>query len=74
MRAQRVRAGQINQFDRCVIRLEPAHVAFDGHAGIIPDALAQTREPVEQGAFTGIRSPDDRNAGICLPPDGYVFE
>jgi hypothetical protein len=48
-------------------------VPLDRNAGIIADALSQARQSIEKSALTGVRTADNRNAGLWLPAYGYVI-
>ena len=60
-------AGKINQLDGLVVCLQSADVAFDGDARVVTDALSHACQTIEERTFSGIRAPDNRNAGVRLP-------
>jgi hypothetical protein len=72
MRAETMRAGQVDELDDAVISPEGADMLFDGDARVITDALSQARQAIEQCAFARIGATDNRNAGSRLPAYGNV--
>jgi hypothetical protein len=60
-------ARKINQLNRLVVRLQRADVSFDGDARIVTDALSQARQTIKERTFSGIRTTDNRYAGVRLP-------
>ena len=74
VRAQCMRAGQINQFDRDVIDTNRADMAFNSDARVISDALPQTRQAIEYRAFATVGIADHRYAGNGLPAYGYLAD
>ncbi len=74
MGAEPMRTRQVDEFDRLIVGLESADMAFDSDARIIADSLPQARQAIEQCAFPRIRTANNRYAGIRLPAPGNVFE
>ncbi len=72
MCAESVRARKVDELDGLVVRLQRSGVPLDRDARVIADALPQTSQTIEQSAFTGIRTADNRNAGDRAPAYGYV--
>ena len=67
VRAERVRAGKVNELDATIIELGDADVPLNGYAWVVTNALVQSRQSIEQRALTAIRISDHRDAGIGLP-------
>src|SRR5437868_2463200 len=70
-RIQAVHTGQIDKdYFAILIHLRPAHALFDSNAGEIRNLLPETRKPVEQRGFAGVRRADNSHhvRAACLLP------
>jgi len=65
--------GKINELCLLAVKGQYADVSFDGYARIIADALLETGQAIEQGAFAGIGVTNDSNAGLCGPSYCYLI-
>ena len=73
MRAQRVRARQVDQFGSRLVESEDPNVALDGNAGIVADPLLEAGQPIEQRALAGIGGSNNRYAGVWTSAKGYLI-
>lgn len=67
-----MRARQIDQFDQYIVNFDVADMAFDRDTRVIADALPEPGQSIKECAFAGVRTTDNRNAGIRLPAYGYL--
>ena len=67
MRAERVRAGQVNEFERALPDLQGADMTLDRNARVVANALPQPGQPIEERALARIGITDNRNAGVGSP-------
>jgi hypothetical protein len=74
MCAESVRTGQVDEFDRLIVGLKQSDVALDGDTRVVAYALPQTRQSIEERAFSRIGCADNRDAGVGLPASWDVFE
>ena len=72
--AQAIDSGQINQFQSAVLELHGTGMFLDRDARIISGGLAQSRQAVEQGAFSRIGIADYRYGCVCATADTYFFD
>lgn len=67
-----MRARKVDQLQFYIVNFDFADVALDRDARVISDALSQAGQAIEESAFTGVRTADNRNAGVRLPAYGYL--
>ena len=74
MCAKTVRSGEVNEFNGLIVDFEQADMPLNGDARIIAYALAKSGQTIEECALARVRAANHRDAGICLPASGDIFE